>query len=124
MMNNKGFTLIEILTVLVIVSITVISVFMTFGTTMSTTKEESYKLMKNNIISASYNYINECNLGTIQCNFSFEKNNKFNAKALQNAGFFKNLESPIDGKNLSECLILEAKKTNGVTVIDLIDNCY
>ena len=97
---------------------------MTFGSTMSASKEETYKLMKNNIISVSYDYINECKLGTIECDFSFDSNNKFNAKVLQNFGFFDNLKSPIDGKDLSDCLILEATKSNGVTVINLIDSCY
>lgn len=123
-MNNKGFTLIEVLSVLVIVSIVGVIVFSTFGTTMSASKEETYKLMKNNIISVSYDYINECNLGTIECDFSFEENNKFSVKVLQNAGFFNNFDSPIDGKDLSSCLVIEATKSNGVIVTNLIDNCY
>lgn len=123
-MNNKGFTLIEVLSILVLISIIGVVVFSMFGSTMSATKEETYKLMKNNIISVSYDYVNECNLGLIECDFSFEGNNKFSAKELQNAGFFKSLESPIDGTDLGSCLILEATKSNGVTVINLIDNCY
>jgi len=123
-MNNKGFTLIEVLITLVLVSIVFMVVFMNFGTTVSASKEETYKLMKNNIVSVGYDYINECNLGTIDCNFSFETNNKFSARVLQNSGFFADLESPIDGKDLGSCLILEATKSNGVTVINLIDNCY
>ena len=123
-MNNKGFTLIEILSVMVLLSIIIVVMFVNFGSTMSASKEEAYKLMKNNIISISYDYINECNLGSIECDFSFEKNNKFNASVLKNKGFFKSLESPIDGKDLGHCLILEATKSNGVTVINLVDNCY
>lgn len=123
-MNNRGFTLIEVLSVLVLISIVGVVVFMTFGTTMSAGKEEAYKLMKNNIISVSYDYINECNLGSIECDFSFDTNNRFNAKTLQNVGFFESLESPIDGADLGSCLILEANKSNGVTVVNLIDNCY
>lgn len=123
-MNNKGFTLIEVLSVLVLVSIVLLSVFLTFGSTMSASKEEAYKLMKNNIVSAGYDYVNECNLGTIVCDFSYDSNNKFNAKALQNAGFFTNLESPIDGKDLSSCLILDVSKSNGVIIVNLTDNCY
>ena len=123
-MNNKGFTLIEVLTILVLVSIIIMGVFATFNSTFSASKEEAYKLMKNNIISVSYDYINECNLGAIVCDFSFDKNNVFTAKELENTGFFKNLNSPIDGKYLGSCLILEATKSNGVTVINLDDNCY
>lgn len=123
-MNNKGFTLIEVLSVLVLVSIVLAVVTMTVGTTMSASKEEAYKLMKNNIVSAGYNYINECNLGTIDCDFSFEDNNKFSASVLRNTGFFKNLDSPIDGKDLGTCLVLDASKSNGVVAINIIDNCY
>lgn len=123
-MNNKGFTLIEVLSVLILLSIIIVGVFKTFNTTMSAGKEEAYKIMKNNIISVGYDYVNECDLGLIECDFSFEGNNRFSAKELQNTGFFKNLESPIDSRDLGTCLILEATKSNGVTVINLIDKCY
>ena len=123
-MNNKGFTLVEVLSVLVLISIITVCVFATINSTMSVGKEEAYKLMKNNMISVSYDYVEECELGSIQCDFSFEKNNTFSAKELQNTGFFTNLESPIDGKDLSSCLIFSATKSNGVTLINLIDNCY
>lgn len=123
-MNNKGFTLVEVLSILVLISIVTVCVFSTINSTMSVSKEEAYKLMKNNMISVSYDYVEECNLGLIECDFSFAENNTFRAKDLQNAGFFTNLESPIDGKDLSSCLVFEATKSNGVTVINLIDNCY
>jgi len=123
-MNNKGFTLIEVLSVLVLISTVTIIVLTSINSTMSISKEESYKVMKNNIISAGYNYINECNSKQIECDFSFENNNRFSAKQLQNSGYFKDLNSPIDGKDLSNCLTLEATKLNGVIVVDLIDNCY
>lgn len=123
-MNNKGFTLIEVLCVIVLSSIVITIVFTTFGTTFSATKDEKYKIMKNNLLTAGYNYINECKLGTVKCDFSFEDNNRFSARDLYNNGYFKTLESPIDGKNLGSCIILEATKDNGVVSINLIDNCY
>lgn len=123
-MNNKGFTLVEVLSILIIISIITIGIFKTFNTTMSASKEEAYNLMKNNLIKASYSYISECSQKTIECDFSFENNNTFTAKQLEDAGFFKNLKSPIDDKDLSDCLILEATKNNGVTVVNLNDNCY
>ena len=48
MKNNKGFTLIEVLGTLVLVSIVVVIGVMTFSETLSVSKEEAYKLMKNN----------------------------------------------------------------------------
>ena len=123
-MNNKGFTLIEVLCVVILTSIIIAIIYTTLGTTFSVSKEESYKIMKNNLLTAGYSFINECSLGSIECNFSFDKNNQIMAKDLYNYGYFKNLESPIDGKNLGSCLILEATKENGVVVVNLIDNCY
>ena len=123
-MNNKGFTLTEVLCVLVVISLISFIAIKGIGKTLSISKEESYKLMKNNIISSSYNYINECTTGTISCDFSFETNNKFSAKVLKEKGYFKNMNSPIDGKDLSECLIIEAKKENGVVITNLLDECY
>ena len=38
--------------------------------------------------------------------------------------FFNNLTSPIDDKDLGDCLILKAKQENGVILIDLEDKCY
>ena len=124
MKNNNGFTLIEVLGALVLVSIVVVVGVMTFGETLSVSKEEAYKLMKNNLVSAGYDYISECELGTISCDFSFISNNTFKARTLYNFGFFKDLESPIDGADLGDCLVLEATKSNGGTVINLLDNCY
>ena len=122
--NNKGFTLIEVLGVIILISIIGGVAISTVGSTVSSSREESYLIMKDNIVSAGYDYINECALGSLQCDFSYDNNNTFWAKDLQNAGFFDNLESPIDGNDLSECLLLEAVKSNGVVVINLQDSCY
>ena len=123
-MNNKGFTLIEVLAVLVLVSVVTIVVIQNISSSMSLGRNEAYRLMKNNIISAGYHYIDECTLGTIHCDFSFEKNNTFKARVLEESGYFGNLKSPIDGAYLGDCLSLSAKKDNGVTVVDIIDQCY
>lgn len=123
-MNNKGFTLIEVLAVLVLVSVVTIVVIQNISSSMSLGRNEAYRLMKNNIISAGYHYIDECTLGTIHCDFSFEKNNTFKARVLEESGYFENLKSPIDGAYLGDCLSLSAKKENGVTVVDIIDQCY
>lgn len=123
-MNNKGFTLIEVLAVLVLVSVVTIVVIQNISSSMSLGRNEAYRLMKNNVISAGYHYIDECTQGTIHCDFSFEKNNTFKARVLEESGYFENLKSPIDGAYLGDCLSLSAKKDNGVTVVDIIDQCY
>lgn len=123
-MNNKGFTLIEVLGVLVILSIIMTIVMKSVHTTMSVGQDESYKIMKNNLISVSYQYIQECNEGLISCDFSFQDHNQFPASVLKDKGYFKDLKSPIDGKDLGSCLILEATMSNGVTTVELLDYCY
>lgn len=123
-MNNKGFTLTEVLSVLVIISLITIIAIRSFGNTLSLNKEEAYNIMKKSIIKASYSYIEECVSKTIKCDFSFENKNYFNAKILKENGYFKNLNSPIDGKDLSNCLTIEATKKNGVIIANLKDNCY
>lgn len=123
-MNNKGFTLIEILVTLVLVAVVFGVAISVLKPTMSAGKKETYELMKNNIVTISYDYINECNLETIKCDFDFDNNNTFSVVELKNAGFIKSLESPIDGKDLGSCLSIKATKSNGVVVVDLIDDCY
>ena len=71
-MNNRGFTLVESLGVVVIISLVLILLVRNFNSTVSLSKEEAYKIMKNNIVSASYDYVNECISGVISCDFSFE----------------------------------------------------
>lgn len=122
-MNNKGFTMIEVLAVLVIVSIVIIAVVPSISSSMSLGKNEALELMKNNVVSSSYSYISECEAGTILCDFSFDGNNTFKASVLVDKGYFSNLNSPVDGKDLGECLVLKASRDNGVVIVDLIDNC-
>ena len=123
-MGRKGFTLIEVVATLVIISIIVVAIVKGISPTLSSSKEEAYNLMKKNIITASYNYVDECEANLINCNFSFDENNRFTASVLSSSGYFKDLTSPIDNKDLGNCLIIEAIKDNGVVKIDLIDNCY
>lgn len=123
-MNNKGFTLIEVLGVLVLISVVMFIGIQGIQSTLSASKEESYKIMKNNIVSVSYDYIQECSQGLIQCNFSYDEDNHFYARNLQESGYFQDLDSPIDGKDLGNCLLLEVTKNNGVVLVDLIDECY
>ncbi len=124
-MNNKGFTLVEVLATLVIISIISFVILKQASSTLSITKNESYKLMKNNIISSAKDYINECNNKILNCNLNWD-NNKivFKASTLEENGYFKNLNSPIDNKNLGNCLEIEVTKNNSIIDVELHDNCY
>ena len=125
MINNKGFTLTEVLTTLVIISVALFVILKQVGSTLSISKNESYKLMKDNIISSARDYINECNNKIIDCNLKWNDNElTFKAATLEINGYFKNLNSPIDNKNLGNCLEIKATKNNGVINVEINDNCY
>ena len=123
MMNNKGFTVIELLTTVVLISLITITISSIVGKTLAIGKEETYKIMKNNIVKASYTYINECKAGTITCDSNFKTNNTFYAKELEKYGFFNDLKSPIDGSYLGECIEIKVTYDNGSSIVELIDNC-
>ena len=58
-MNNKGFTLIEVLASLVIFTIASLVISRFVGNTLAISKKDSYNLMKNNIISTSEDFLKE-----------------------------------------------------------------
>lgn len=124
MIDNKGFTLIELLVSLVIISIILVITSNLISNTLAISEKDTYKLFKNNVVSVSYDYVNECTNGIIKCEFDFQNNNSFTADVLQSYGYLENLNSPIDNKDLGKCLVLSAVKDNGVVVVDLEDNCY
>ena len=69
-MNRKGFTLIEILGTLALIAVATIIILRQTTATLSISNSEAYKLMKNNIIIASENYIKENEAGIIKTDFS------------------------------------------------------
>lgn len=123
-MNNKGFTLIEVLVTLVIFSLITLILSNVITTTLAASKEETYELMKNNIIKSSYTYVSECKAKLIECDFSDKNNHTFKASELVKYNYFKNLKSPIDGKDLGECLTIKVTYNSGVSIIDINDDCY
>lgn len=124
MENNKGFTLIETLAIIIVISLTGLIVARYIGKTLSIGKDESYKIMKNNILSASKDYITECKNNVIECNIDFNRIIEFKAETLKDVGYFNNLNSPIDNKYLGNCLIIKATLENEKIKVDLHDECY
>ena len=122
-MNNKGFTLVEILITLVLISILTLIVGGIINTSLATSKEESYEMIKQNIITASETYINECKNKLINCDFSNDEDTEFYAKKLMEYGYLKKLKSPIDGSYLGECIEIKVTYDNGSSIVELIDNC-
>lgn len=122
-MNNKGFTLVEFLAVIVIISL--FSFFVSIGirNSFSVTNKDAYTLTKNNVIEAANTYVKECRAGIVDCNIDFD-GGIFYADDLIKFGYFNNLLSPIDGKDLKNCLYFKVKIDNGNFIINLVDECY
>ena len=124
-MNNKGFTLTEVLAGLIIISVVLIVVSKQIGKTLSVTKNETYDLMKRNIIKASEIYLKECMIQENKCTLEWEENKTtFNAHILKEYGYYTNFKSPIDNKELDNCLTIIATKNNGVIKTKIKDEFY
>lgn len=125
MLNNKGFTLVEVVATIVIISLISIVILNISKSTFSINKEKAYEIMKNNIYKVSETYIKECDTGQLSCDLNWNHNSvSFYADKLKNAGYYNNLNSPIDDKDIGKCLLIRASKDNGVINIELVDDCY
>lgn len=123
-MNNRGFTIIEVMVVVVIISILSFVSIHYIGSTLSVRANDTYKIMKQNIVEASYDYIRECNNELLVCDLKWSNHQTtFQAKILKDNGYFDNLSSPVDGQDVGNCLLVQAKDNNGMITIFLIDNC-
>ena len=112
-MNNKGFTLIEVICTLTIIALIAMIVAANSGSTLSLSNEEAYNLTKKNIISATNTYIIECQNDILDCNIDWNSNtNIIKAKDLIEAGYFKEITNPINNKDISNCLTIEVTKIN------------
>ena len=81
--------------------------------------------MKSNIIKASENYLKECESNKTKCKTSWINNKtSFKAYILKDSGYYNNFKSPIDNKDLSNCLIITASKDNGTIIANIKDECY
>ena len=71
-MNNKGFTLIEVLCVIFLISIFFFGSFMVINNTFSITNEKAYEIVKEDIITQTKTYINECDNNIIKFHYNRE----------------------------------------------------
>ena len=71
-MNNKGFTLIEVLCVIFLISVLFVASFLVVKDTLSITDEKAYQILKENIISQTKTYIDECDNNIINCKNDYE----------------------------------------------------
>lgn len=112
-MNNKGFSLIELIVVISLIAIVVIVVVKFSGNTVSLNEEEAYKIMKNSIINATDKYLLECESGLLECNHSWNNNKTtISVTSLIEAGYFKTVIDPTNNEDISKCLVIEVAKVN------------
>ena len=141
-MNRKGFTLIELLAVIVLIGILAVLIVPGFFNNIEETKNISYNMLINNIVTASQMYYEECEYGDLSDN-KYEpyacsiSNNTIETTlgALANTGFLKVSDTkeasgkeikavlnPKDNKDISDCKIKINKLTTTDKDINNIEN--
>lgn len=112
-MNNKGFTLIEVLCVIFLISIFFFGSFMVINSTFGITNEKAYEIVKEDIITQTKTYINECDNNIINCSNDYkwvsDNDNmiaNINLSILKKYKYFNtdNFINPITNKDISNCL--------------------
>lgn len=122
-MNNKGFSLVELLVVLSLIAIIIVIVLKVSSNTLSLSDKEAYEITKSNIIKATDKYLLECENNILECNYTWNNNKTtFKANNLIEAGYFNNLINPINNKDLKDCLIINVENVNNEYKITLNDN--
>lgn len=118
-MNNKGFSLIELLLSIAILSILMITFMIVINNTFSYTDEQAYESLKKSIINQVNIYILECDNGIIECKndytWSEVENNKetsFNLNTMRGYSYFTENEyiNPITNEDIGECLVINVVK--------------
>ena len=95
LLNNNGFTLVEILAVITILSLLMVFVVPNFISILNRNKSSAVDIQKNMIVSAARLYVEYCsnlNNDDISCNFSTTGDNtKINLEDLVNNGYIENV---------------------------------
>ena len=129
-MNNNGFTLIEVLCVIFLISILFVASFLVVKDTLSITDEKAYQILKENIISQTKTYIDECENNIINCKKDFEwkkvNDNKIayiNLSLLKKYNYFDNDEiiNPLTKKDMSSCLKIKVIKDKYSSISIFLD---
>lgn len=116
--NKKGFTLIEMITVIVILSLLVLIIVPLVSTNLKKGNEKAYQAQINNIIASAKNWgINNKNLLPQDGNII-----SLTLKYLQDEGYIdKNLKDPRTGDTLNGCIDIQNK--NGKQHYTFNDKC-
>lgn len=125
-MNNKGFTLVELLGTIMILSIIIGISSYSIVTVLNETKKKNYELLIEDIKKASETYYQECKYGN-NCPYTEE----ISLGKLVADGYLSSnsknsigLTDPVTNKDISNCII-SVEYTNGEIKItpEVGDNC-
>ena len=112
-MNNKGFSLIELLIAIVVFSMIAIISFTIVDNTFGLTKEKSYDIFEKSIITQVKNYVYECDNNLLECSNDYywikEENiekTSFYLGVMKKYSYFSELDyiNPITGEEVSNCM--------------------
>jgi len=129
-MNNKGFTLIEMVITIFLISVVFTFFAVNINNTFGLTKEKSYELMKKSIIIGVEDYIYECDNGLINCenDYTWSSNGDydvtvFKLNILKKYAYLNKEDfiNPITEEEISDCLVVTVKKDNLLTYMVELD---
>ncbi len=130
-MNNKGFTLVELIISIMLLSAIFIIAISSLVNTFSLTEETEYEILINNIKTQAQNYIIECDGGLINCKNDYtwsedgkNKKTSFSLAIMKKYKYFNTSDyiNPINKNDLSNCLIINVEKDEFKNLIIKIDD--
>lgn len=120
-MNRKGFTLIELLAVIVLIAIIGIITVPNLLTTVNSSKEASYDILIENIVTASKTYYEECEYGDLSNKEKYgeyvciitDKTITIKLSDLANTGFLSVSVKDVDENNKKQ--VLDPRNNNNIS---------
>ncbi len=113
-LNKKGFTLIELIAVVVLLSIITVIVVPKVMNELTLGKERAYEVVVSNILTASKQYYEECEYGDITCSITSNSveiplsiliNYGYLAGTNKDTGIGKTILNPKTKVDISKCCI-------------------
>ena len=120
-MNRKGFTLIELLAVIVLIAIIGIITVPNLLNTVDSSKEASYDILIENIVTASKTYYEECEYGDLSNSTKYgdyaciitDKTITIKLSDLANTGFLSVSVKDVDENNKKQ--VLDPRNNNNIS---------
>ena len=115
-MNKRGFTLVELLAVLVVLGIVAVVCYPIVTKTINSSKNDLAVEQRNRVISAAKNYV---------ASNVVEDNSCITVEALKNSGYLESgdIKDPSTGKNLGGGVKVTWSDTNNQYEYKYVDKC-